>query len=179
MNQLANIVSTAELKASVEQAFVLMQGLKTYGKLPSLDAWSYILDDENVTPAEIEPLAKEFAKGDRGDSFPDPGTFWQIIKARRVIQRDRDLTAEVAIQDAEIDRQRREINMLKYGTEEPSREQINARLKDKFGGNAVMGEIAKGAEIPDGPTEHDRQARAQIDRAKAEGRVDQRLRTKN
>jgi hypothetical protein len=121
---------------------MLGAGLKTYGQQPGVDGWFLVLRSKGITRQELSAAVEHFAcrVGIDGNppNFPAAGEFagW-IIQRRDERERNAAMQAEIALQDAETDTERRRRFLACYGTENPTKEQIDERFKEVFGTTPV------------------------------------------
>jgi hypothetical protein len=129
-NQLAFQTDDSEYMRAVIKALAIMRqgGLKLYGQEPGPDAWFMALVHRGVQIHEITPAVAAYVSGQCGSEFPTAGQFanW-ILEHRENLELRAELAAmgkRIREQDESALRQR---NLDKYGTEDPSLDQIHAR----------------------------------------------------
>jgi hypothetical protein len=135
-----NQLATSDTQVSplaIGKAITLMlgAGLKTYGQQPSVDAWATVLGARGVFDYEIEKATRHFLTREPEDggtpSFPSASQFANWILGDREYQAMRVRMREFEeYERAKAVEALRLSNMEKYGTESPTREQVNERLKD-------------------------------------------------
>lgn len=148
-NQLSKPGTPAQIPTITKAvALMLGGGLKTYGQHPSIDAWAIVLQSRGVLESEIESAVKHFLTRQPEDggtpSFPSAGEFagW-IIRDREYRQMRERMKAFEEYERAQSQEQLRLSNMEKYGTENPSREQIDERMA-RLGLSDRLGELTGG-----------------------------------
>jgi hypothetical protein len=137
--------------SAIGQAVSMMlgAGLKTYGQEPSVDAWATVMRLRGIKAREIRSATEYFMS--HGGEFPSAAEF-----ADRALEERESREREAAMEGmAERLRQAdeealRARNMARYGTKDPTREQIDARMSE-IGADVLLKSVTDDEQPHAGP----------------------------